>query len=321
MGPTLFFPGIDFAPYPGHILGMTWLYIILWIMIGVSSLLAGLTTLLFYYDNYNTYGPEELHRRTGVSMPVLFLRTLGQTLLSQLIVSVTYPFGYIKPLWFRPPDVAIRQPRSSNPGHAEPRPPVLLIHGLYHNASAWVYMKYRLRQAGYEHIFAYSYFSFFQDFFHLTRVLANKVEELRSYFPDTKLVLMGHSLGALTIRAYMASLESQDKIAAAVALAAPHQGSRLAALGFGGLARSLMYKGELITALEQADQPASAPCLSIASPVDEFVLPLDATFLPRAQELGWTEQTGPSIPHVSLLFSPKTADMSLAFLDKVLAEN
>ena len=284
-----------------------------------TLILSGLTALLFFHDNINAYGLRGMAERTALSPSGQTLRLLGLSWLSQVIVTLTFPLGWFRSLWFRPPEVAIRQPGGLRYGTATRRPPVLLVHGLYHNAGGWLLFRRRLKQAGFAHLFAYSYSSFFQDFFQLTKLLSNKVEELRAHFPGTKVVLVGHSLGGLLVRAYMASPQSRGKIAAAVTLGAPHQGSRLAALGLGGLARSLAHRGPLVQALEQADQPADAPCLSLAAPLDEFVLPLEAALLPRAGELGWVQRSTRPTTHIMLLYDPAVAQAAVAFLDAALS--
>lgn len=291
---------------------------LVWTLAAWITLIAALTVLFFFYENLNTYGVEEMRRRTGHSPWGQLLRLSGLTWLSNAVVALTYPLGWIPPLWFRPPAVATRQPGGLRHGSPTQRPPVLLVHGLYHNASAWVLFRQRLRSAGFEHVFAYSYSSLFNNYYQLTAKLANRVEQVRAHFPSTRIVLVGHSLGGLQVRGYMASEHSRDKIAAAVTLGAPNQGSKLAALGAGALARSLAYHGQLAQELEAADQPASAPCLALTASLDEFVLPLSAANLPRAQELGWTEQLVMNTSHIFMLYDNQVADAALAFLDQTL---
>lgn len=197
------------------------------------------------------------------------------------------------------------------PGPGASGPPVLFAHGVFHTASAWVLYARWFRRAGFNNLHAWTYPSFGTDFDALLDRLEAKVQDLRERNSGSKVVLVGHSLGGLLIRAYLSRPGAREAVAAAVAIGAPHQGSVLAILGCTGLARELKYRGPLIHRLEAGQVPPPVPALSIYSPVDNMVVPPEGA---RIRCPGWEEhETGP-VSHVWLLYHRPAAAAALSFI-------
>ncbi len=268
---------------------MSLLLDLLIIYIKVALLLTGMTHLLLLYELKNSIGLEHWRRVCGQHPLLLMARGLFMGFFSQLMVLITYPLGWIPRLWYPPcPPVA-------------GAPAVLLVHGLYHNASAWTLFKLRLKRAGFKNVYAFSYSSWNTQFHSVAQSLEKRVNQVLSDCPEQRLLLVGHSLGGLLIRHYMGSGSRRDEIMGAVTLGAPHQGSKLAALGLGRLSRTLLYRGPLIQRLEAEDAPPLSRCLSLHSPTDEFVTPLEGL---RINLEGWEERQTPALSHVAMLYHP-----------------
>lgn len=200
-------------------------------------------------------------------------------------------------------------------------PPVILVHGLYHNPAAWFVLKRRLRRAGYADVRCYGYASFFRSFEDIADGLARMVLEAARTAPGGRVALVGHSLGGLVIRAACADerVREQVRIAGVATLGTPHRGSTLAGmLGIGRLARGLAPGGAVIRRVRAL--PAGAyPALSLYTPTDGMVLPLSGALLEeRQRSCGWREEALPATSHVGLLYSREAARRVLAFLDGAL---
>ena len=213
---------------------------------------------------------------------------------SHLLVLPTYPLGFL--------------PRREKTGSG---PPVLLVHGLYHNRSAWLLMAPRLRRLGFSNLHPAQYPSFGRDFWAILEGLVQQALALLQAGPGRKIGLVGHSLGGLLVRAAAADPRLAGRVFAVVTLGAPHRGSRLAALGIGSLARSLVFEGPLVRRIEALGCPAGIPKLSLSTVADDFVTPLAAM---RVEGPGWLEVEGPAVSHVSLLYSRRTASLVGEFL-------
>jgi triacylglycerol lipase len=192
-----------------------------------------------------------------------------------------------------------------------PFPPIILVHGLYHNVSAWTLYRRRLKAAGFTNIYVMGYSSWNQTFDQLLKNLGQLLAEVRERFPDQPPILIGHSLGGLLSRALVQSVESSAKIAGVITLGTPHQGSKMAALGLGRLAKSLIYRGPLIEEVEKGETRDDLPCVALYSPIDNMVLPNHAL---QTTSAGWVHQETPPISHVAMLYHRQTADLVIAYL-------
>lgn len=208
-----------------------------------------------------------------------------------------YPLGYFKHyLEPRPPDPAC------------PRPPVLLIHGLYHNPSAWILFRRRLNKAGYANLYTFGYSSWNSSFFEILSRLEGTLEQVSNRHGGRRVILLGHSLGGLLARACIERKRNIPRVAAVITLGTPHQGSRLAGLGVGRLARSLVYRGKLIEEMERRRTPNNIPCTAILTPMDNMVFPKEALRVPFP---GWEHIETLPVSHVWLLYDRHTAEITI----------
>lgn len=188
-------------------------------------------------------------------------------------------------------------------------PPVLLLHGLYHNRSAWNVFRARLGRAGFGNVRAFSYNSW-------RGGLDDKLEEVRRELrrtmaanPGKGVHLVGHSLGGVILRIVSGEDEFRDRVAGLATLGSPFGGSDLALLGVGRVARSLMPGGEVCRKLRTLkDTPA--PKLAIISPVDDFVFPYGC-LEPGG---GWRRENVAPMAHVWMLYSPSVCRVVISFL-------
>lgn len=278
---------------------MEFLLSLLLLYLKVVAVLVALTFLLCIYELVNNQGPAWFREKTGHGPILGMLRSMVIAFCSQCLVGLLYVSGFIRGLW-RP-----KSPKSDE------FPAVVLVHGLYHNASAWLFFRLLLRRAGFHNVYCLSYSSWNTDFSKIFRKLEDQVREVVIQHPDQGVVLVGHSLGGLLTRHYMATGRDRDLVRAAITLGAPHKGSRLAAFGIGRLARSLLVGSDLIRSIEASDTTPPCPCLSLYSPVDEFVLPMQAL---RLELRGWEERECLPVSHLGLLFHPAVARESIEYL-------
>ncbi|MDD4952761.1 MAG: alpha/beta fold hydrolase [Desulfovibrionaceae bacterium] len=253
---------------------------------------------LYLAENAGSTELARAGRRPGGLAGVL-LRGYLSGAACQLAVLLLYLPGYLP--W----------PRPQRTG-----PPVVLVHGLYHNASAWFVFRRRLSRAGLTNVQAWSYFSFGKDFDALARGLVERILRVLEDNPGQRAVLVGHSLGGLLVRAAQSDVRLRGRIAAVVTLGAPHRGSALARLGVGGLARSLVRDGAVVRGLPSGRGPGDAPGLSVYSAADDFVTPLSALAAPP----GWLEVEAPPVSHVAMLYSRPVADEVLGFIARALSD-
>ncbi|MFH1912953.1 MAG: alpha/beta fold hydrolase [Pseudomonadota bacterium] len=193
--------------------------------------------------------------------------------------------------------------------------PVILVHGLYHNRSAWPLFASRLAQAGFTDLHTYEYNSFTGRFDEAVEGLCQTLDRLLGPRSGARAILVGHSLGGLVCRAVAADARCRDRVAALVALGSPHGGSELARLGINAMARGLIpgrseAEGGIPALVESLPEP-DCPRLALTSPVDDFVFPLSCL---RPGRPGWVEDMVRPMGHVFMLYSPEVAARTVEFL-------
>ena len=199
-----------------------------------------------------------------------------------------------------------------SPGKA--KPPVLLVHPTAHNAAAWLVYRYFLRKAGYTRLYYFEYSIRRDTFPRVAQKLAAAVDSLAEAHPGERPVLMGVSLGAALCRAATEHLGKETKLLGLITLACPHRGTRVAALAphFMGLVRELAPSGSIPRALT-AQGPPNFPCLSVSSPLDEVILPVQALRAPA----GWREVITRPVSHMSILFHLPTIRLVLREIENL----
>lgn len=259
-------------------------------LIFISAAVALFTYSFYWYENAGA-PRRSLIEASGKGLCVLTLCGIVTGFVSLLIVMITYPLGFL-PRIVKPKQVVASQPV------------IILTHGLYHNAAAWLLMRQRLRKAGFSNIFLMNYISFFTSFESVFARFEKFVARSRAAAPGQPLILIGHSLGGLISRVYGERSSGNDIPASVITLGAPHRGSKMSAFAVGTLGRSLMYDGPLFRDIERESRQLPCPGACLFSPADSLVLPSDGL---RAPYPGWTEYRTPPVSHVAMLFSKEIA--------------
>jgi pimeloyl-ACP methyl ester carboxylesterase len=269
------------------------------------ALVAGvplLSYVIFLRENIRAGLLPRVRSLCGGHLLCPLLQATWNSAWSIALVCLAYPLGWLPR----------RRPK---PCAATGLSPVILIHGLYHNASAWFFYRHRLRHAGFQDVRIYSYASFFRTFESIVEGLVRAVQQAAQDAPEGRVLLVGHSLGGLVIRSACAHPSMQGKVAGVITMGTPHQGSTLAGLiALGGLGRGLRPGGAVLDYLRGL--PACVgPALSIYSPTDSMVLPLSGLLLEeRERDSGWEERCVPPVSHVGMLYDRRVFELGAEFL-------
>lgn len=250
------------------------------------------TYILFWYETANSDYKDELARLSSGRTGNWIFRAFVSSVLSHIVAIGCYPLVLVRTLW--------RQA----PGASAASPPVILIHGLYHNSSAWIRFRGALRRAGYDRIYAFNYRSFRPDFQEIRGQLGQWIVEISPAFPGEGIILVGHSMGGLLAKAYAAGENASlgPAVKALITLGTPYGGSKAAVFGIGRLAKSLACGSSLIQELGHREVPPELPCVALRSPVDNLVLPAGSLKPPS----GWREEVTDPICHVAMLYHGPT---------------
>lgn len=103
---------------------------------------------------------------------------------------------------------------------------------------------------------------------------------------DTKITLVGFSMGGLISRYYLQELEGYKAASHFFSISAPHHGSWLAYLSANKGIRQMRPDSDLIRLLENSvDQLQGMPCYSYWTPFDLMILPATSSVWERAENI------------------------------------
>lgn len=264
----------------------------------IAALLFGcLSYALYWYEVASSPHRAVFERAAGGHPWRLALRLVLLATGSQMAAQASGLLGFIWPGAYKP-----RSPDDSMP--------VLFVHGLYHTAGGWIAMRRRFERDGVRNLYGLTYNSLRDSIPDIARQTEHRVREILASHPGRKVFLVGHSTGGLVIRQLLRDKELAAHVAGVATLGAPHQGSKLAALGIGRTARDLLWGCEYIQRLNSGPQP-ELPFLSIRTEFDNMVLPPEGARIPAGSS--WREEVAGPVSHVGLLFSRRVAGLVLDF--------
>ena len=179
------------------------------------------------------------------------------------------------------------------------RPPLLLVHGYGCSRAAWWWLRHQLEARGWV-VATINLEPIYTDIEHYVEPLARRIDEVLTATGAARLILVGHSMGGLVVRAYL-RLQGADKVARVVTLGTPYGGSELARIGFGANGRQMVPGSDWLAQL--ADYPQPVETTVIFSPHDNYVMPQTNLYLPGAQRRALD-----GLGHLAMLYSPRVAD-------------
>ena len=151
--------------------------------------------------------------------------------------------------------------------------PIILLHGYFHNRSAFVIMRRSLKKFGFRSVDTMNYNVIGHDVQELAYQLSAHVDEILEQTGGTHVHLIGHSLGGLVARYYIQKLGGHEKVHTCVTLGTPHRGTHAAWVGRGKTARQLRPGSLLLRQLARSSRAMPVRFISFYSNLDSLVLP------------------------------------------------
>jgi pimeloyl-ACP methyl ester carboxylesterase len=179
--------------------------------------------------------------------------------------------------------------------------PIIVLHGYAMNRANFVPLALRLRRAGLGPIFGFEYWT-------LGRIAAGArqlgwfVDEVRARTGAPEVDIIGHSMGGVVARYYVALAGGDPAVRNLITLGSPHSGTELSAMGIGHPTRELVLGSKLCTRLAAAPPPQHARICAIWSRADALVPGGRQPPLPGAEVILYDD-----LGHVALLGSRRVA--------------
>jgi triacylglycerol esterase/lipase EstA (alpha/beta hydrolase family) len=179
---------------------------------------------------------------------------------------------------FRQPwtwDAPALLPATSNAGKV----PVVLVHGYLCNHRIWEDITKALRANGHA-VFAVNLEPVFTPIDAYAPVIESAVQSLMRHTGQSKVALVGHSMGGLAIRAWMRS-NGTERVARVLTLGTPHAGTKLAKGTPTPNGKQMLWKSQWLTHLTAGESAATWSLIRIAiTPQDNIVCPQRPQVLP-----------------------------------------
>lgn len=279
--------GLTIAGWLMHRSGLPSGQIAAWLLAYYLGLRAAIVSKNFWSSEKHK-SPRRPEHRLGL------LRALrlwwGEYWITQLTYSLLFPFErFLVPL----------APTPAAPGSGTP---IVLVPGFACNRGYWLFFVRALKNAGLGPVYAVSLEPLLGSIDFAARQLGAFIEEIQSTTGARRVILVGHSMGGLTIRAYLHA-GGAENVAQAVTLGSPHHGTLIAhdLRRVGANLAQMCREDRWAAALNAHQRSACAvPVTAIVSPHDNIVFPQDSAELhyPNARNLHL-----PGIGHLEMIAS------------------
>ena len=179
--------------------------------------------------------------------------------------------------------------------------PILLVHGIADNRSAFSVLRRTLRRRGYGRISTINYSPLTSDIRRAAADFGRQVERICGQTGYEQVFVVGHSLGGIIARYYVQCLGGDRRVHTLVTLGSPHAGTQLARLApLVRVARQLLPGSELMRELAGPAPRCTTRFVAIYSNRDEVVLPNRSARLDHP-DLSVTRLQVPGVGHLALL--------------------
>lgn len=209
-----------------------------------------------------------------------------------------------------------RQAFSDEDLHVEHSCPVLLVHGIFHNASAFYAIERSLRKNGFTQLATLELWTSVQSVDRMAAQLKQRVLQLREehykHNRKGKVRIIAHSLGGVIVRAALRDKELVSLLDKVVFLGVPHQGNILYKFPYPKCIRDLSNDSPIMKDMRENPLPGGIQYWNLRGTLD-VVTPSRDTLLPHVPNL-YFEGVG----HAGLLTAGRVLQAIIAILETPL---
>jgi len=191
--------------------------------------------------------------------------------------------------------------------------PIILVHGVVHNHSAFWFMKRRMKALGWQNIYSINYSTFHGSLTGMVEQLSKTVEEVRQQTHSDQVDIVAHSLGGIVSRYYMTIGAGRGRVKNLVTLGTSHLGTNLSfflrglVLG-GSLHWDLRSESYLMKTLSETALPEGSKITSIYCVHDQTVWPRGQCLCQGEPKKAFKNLEVKNVGHLGLLYSRPVFD-------------
>ena len=186
--------------------------------------------------------------------------------------------------------------------------PIIVLHGYAMNRANFLPLAFRLRRAGLGPIVGFEYWTLGRTAA-AARQLGWFVEHVQAMTGAAQVDIVGHSMGGVVARYYVALLGGDGIVRSLVTIGSPHAGTDVSKVGIGHPTRELALGSRLVSRLAAAPPPRETKLVTILSHADALVPAALQPELPGAERIVYDD-----LGHVAMLGSRRVAQTIISRL-------
>ena len=191
--------------------------------------------------------------------------------------------------------------------------PILLIHGYRQNQMDWIWFRYQLKNQDLGPIYSINLHPATASIAQLAHLVKNKVQAIQQETGQSKIILIGHSMGGLVSSYYAEFLAEPSQVLSVITLGSPFQGTKLAALGCGQNVLEMAPHSKFLKEITERLQHSTVEYRHVASKIDNLIVPWQSALPPtppKENDQLILDDHG----HLQLLISPTVLDQVVKWL-------
>ena len=188
--------------------------------------------------------------------------------------------------------------------------PIVFVHGIFHNQTAFFRFQRELRKHGYFNTKVMELWTSFFSLEEMAERLKTSVRTLLEKSGQAKATLIAHSLGGMVTRTALLDEQFAQKVDQVIFLGTPHQGTQVYGSPFPICLRSLKANATIMKRLKSEPLPTDIRIWNLRGELD-FVTPARSTYLPHVPNLDFE-----SVGHAGLLVDPKVIEAVVTILSE-----
>lgn len=189
--------------------------------------------------------------------------------------------------------------------------PILFIHGIFHNHSAFTWMKQKLGIKGFHHFKEINLATSIHPVPILAEQVSTTVNTLLKQFSVPEVNIIAHSMGGLVARYYIQKLGGDRFVRNLITLGTPHQGTKLSRYSVLPHFRDLNPNSLLMQEIASLPPPKNTRVCAVSGELDVIV---------RAKEDPWWNGVRhihlKRVGHAGLLFSKRVSEIIVNHLEE-----
>ena len=200
---------------------------------------------------------------------------------------------------------------SIRPHKRQRKIPVLFVHGVFHNPTAFAWLKQKLAWGGWRNFDEIDLLTSIRSIPSNAEHVARRVERLIQKHDIPRIDIVAHSMGGIVSRYFVQRLGGDKKVRNLITLGTPHGGTDWSRYILLSPLRDLAPDSKLLTELNESPHPVRTQTTAVAGRLDIFNRPRGSHLWPGARNF---ELRG--VGHAGLLFSKRVAQILIARLSE-----